>query len=69
MKIDRRFLSAAITDAAVAVTIALDHPSLVRKRNVGRAVNNDRATRYLLMRLLVTTHWRHSSPLVVGSPG
>ena len=54
--------------AAVSVTVALDHPQLVKKLILVGAVNNNRPTRYLLMRLFGSPIIGDIiSPLVVGS--
>jgi pimeloyl-ACP methyl ester carboxylesterase len=53
---------------AVAVTVALDHPELVEKLVLVGAVNNNRPTRYLLMRLFGSPIIGDIlSPLLVGS--
>ncbi|HSS21844.1 MAG TPA: alpha/beta hydrolase [Pyrinomonadaceae bacterium] len=54
--------------AAVATTIALDHPELVEKLVLVGAVNNNKPTRYLLMRLFGSPIIGDVlSPLLVGS--
>lgn len=54
--------------AAIAATIALDHPALVEKLVLVGAVTNNKPTRYLLMRLFSSPIIGDIlSPLVVGS--
>jgi pimeloyl-ACP methyl ester carboxylesterase len=54
--------------AAIAATIALDHPALVEKLVLVGAVTNNKPTRYLLMRLFSSPIIGDVlSPLVVGS--
>src|ERR1051325_860410 len=54
--------------AAVAVTIALDHPEVVEKLVLVGAVNNNKPTRYMLMRLFGSPIIGDIlSPLLVGS--
>src|SRR5882672_1270140 len=66
--IDRAVLVGSSYGAAIAVTIALDHPSLVEKLVLVGAVNNNKPTRYLLMRLFGSPIIGDVlSPLVVGS--
>ena len=68
MGIDRAVLVGSSYGAAIAVTIALDHPSLVEKLVLVGAVNNNKPTRYLLMRLFGSPIIGDVlSPLVVGS--
>jgi pimeloyl-ACP methyl ester carboxylesterase len=66
--IARAVLVGSSYGAAVAVTIALDHPGLVEKLILVGAVNNNKPTRYLLMRLFGSPIIGDIlSPLVVGS--
>lgn len=66
--IDRAVLVGSSYGAAIAATIALDHPSLVEKLILVGAVTNNRPTRYLLMRLFSSPIIGDIlSPLVVGS--
>jgi pimeloyl-ACP methyl ester carboxylesterase len=66
--INRAVLVGSSYGAAVAVTIALDHPGLVEKLILVGAVNNNKPTRYLLMRLFGSPIIGDIlSPLVVGS--
>jgi pimeloyl-ACP methyl ester carboxylesterase len=66
--IDRAVLVGSSYGAAIAVTIALDHPGLVEKLVLVGAVNNNKPTRYLLMRLFGSPIIGDVlSPLVVGS--
>lgn len=68
LEIDRAILLGSSYGAAVAVTIALDHPQLVEKLIIVGAVNNNKPTRYLLMRLFGSPVIGDIlSPLVVGS--
>ena len=54
--------------AAIAATIALDHPALVEKLVLVGAVTNNKPTRYMLMRLFSSPIIGDIlSPLVVGS--
>jgi pimeloyl-ACP methyl ester carboxylesterase len=66
--IERAVLVGSSYGAAIAVTIALDHPELVEKLVLVGAVNNNKPTRYLLMRLFGSPIIGDVlSPLVVGS--
>ena len=66
--IDRAVLVGSSYGAAIAVTVALDHPGLVEKLVLVGAVNNNKPTRYLLMRLFGSPIIGDVlSPLVVGS--
>ena len=66
--IDRAMLVGSSYGAAIAVTIALDRPELVEKLVLVGAVNNNRPTRYLLMRLFGSPIIGDIlSPLLVGS--
>lgn len=66
--IDRAVLVGSSYGAAIAATIALDHPSLVEKLVLIGAVTNNKPTRYLLMRLFSSPIIGDVlSPLVVGS--
>jgi len=68
LKIDEAYLAGSSYGAAVAATIALDHPELVKKLVLVGAVNNNRPTRYLLMRLFGSPIIGDLlSPLLVGS--
>jgi pimeloyl-ACP methyl ester carboxylesterase len=68
LEIDRALFVGSSYGAAVAVTIALDHPELVEKLVMVGAVNNNRPTRYLLMRLFGSPIIGDIlSPLIVGS--
>ena len=65
---DRALLVGSSYGAAIAVTIALDHPEMVEKLVLVGAVNNNKPTRYLLMRLFGSPIIGDVlSPLVVGS--
>lgn len=66
--IDRAVLVGSSYGAAIAATIALDHPTLVEKLVLVGAVTNNKPTRYLLMRLFSSPIIGDVlSPLVVGS--
>src|SRR5882724_2847340 len=66
--IDRAVLVGSSYGAAIAATIALDHPTLVEKLVLVGAVTNNKPTRYLLMRLFSSPIVGDIlSPLVVGS--
>jgi len=68
LEIDRALFVGSSYGAAVAVTIALDHPELVEKLVLVGAVNNNKPTRYLLMRLFSSPVIGDIlSPLLVGS--
>jgi pimeloyl-ACP methyl ester carboxylesterase len=68
MGIDRALLVGSSYGAAIAATIALDHPTLVEKLVLVGAVTNNKPTRYLLMRLFSSPIIGDIlSPLVVGS--
>ena len=68
MKIDRTVFLGSSYGAAIAATIALDHPALVEKLIMVGAVNNNKPTRYLLMRLFSSPIIGDIlSPLLVGS--
>jgi len=66
--IDRAVFLGSSYGAAVAATIALDHAGLVEKLIMVGAVNNNKPTRYLLMRLFGSPIIGDIlSPLLVGS--
>lgn len=66
--IDRAVLVGSSYGAAIAATIALNHPTLVEKLVLVGAVTNNKPTRYLLMRLFGSPIIGDVlSPLVVGS--
>jgi pimeloyl-ACP methyl ester carboxylesterase len=66
--IERAVLIGSSYGAAVAATVALDHPDMVEKLILVGAVNNNRPTRYLLMRLFGSPIIGDIlSPLLVGS--
>lgn len=68
MEIDRAVFIGSSYGAAIAATIALDHASLVEKLVMVGAVNNNKPTRYLLMRLFGSPIIGDIlSPLLVGS--
>ena len=68
LEIDRAVFLGSSYGAAVAATIALDHASLVEKLIMVGAVNNNKPTRYLLMRLFGSPIIGDIlSPLLVGS--
>ena len=68
LEIDQAIFVGSSYGAAVAITIALDHPALVEKLILVGAVNNNKPTRYLLMRLFGSPIIGDIiSPLVVGS--
>ncbi|HEV7744585.1 MAG TPA: alpha/beta hydrolase [Pyrinomonadaceae bacterium] len=67
-KIDRAVFLGSSYGAAIGATIALDHPDLVEKLVMVGAVNNNKPTRYLLMRLFGSPIIGDIlSPLLVGS--
>lgn len=68
LEIDRSVFLGSSYGAAIAATIALDHPTLVEKLIMVGAVNNNKPTRYLLMRLFGSPIIGDIlSPLLVGS--
>jgi pimeloyl-ACP methyl ester carboxylesterase len=68
MEIERAVFLGSSYGAAIAATIALDHPDLVEKLVMVGAVNNNKPTRYLLMRLFGSPIIGDIlSPLLVGS--
>lgn len=68
LEIDGAVFVGSSYGAAIAATIALDHPELVQKLVMVGAVNNNRPTRYLLMRLFGSPIIGDIlSPLLVGS--
>ena len=68
LEIDRAVFLGSSYGAAVAATVALDHPALVEKLIMVGAVNNNKPTRYLLMRLFGSPIIGDIlSPLLVGS--
>jgi pimeloyl-ACP methyl ester carboxylesterase len=68
LEIKRAILVGSSYGAAVAATIALDHPTLVKKLVLVGAVNNNKPTRYLLMRLFGSPIIGDiRSPVLVGS--
>lgn len=68
LQIDQAVLVGSSYGAAIAATIALDHPALVEKLVLVGAVTNNKPTRYLLMRLFSSPIIGDIlSPLVVGS--
>ncbi len=68
MEVDRAVFLGSSYGAAIAATIALDRPELVEKLVMVGAVNNNKPTRYLLMRLFGSPIIGDIlSPLLVGS--
>jgi pimeloyl-ACP methyl ester carboxylesterase len=68
LNIERAVFVGSSYGAAIAATIALDHPELVEKLVMVGAVNNNKPTRYLLMRLFGSPIIGDIlSPLLVGS--
>lgn len=68
LQIDRAVLVGSSYGAAIAATIALDHPTMAEKLVLVGAVTNNKPTRYLLMRLFSSPIIGDIlSPLVVGS--
>src|SRR6185436_12657812 len=68
LNIDGAVLVGSSYGAAIAAMIALDHPALVEKLVMVGAVNNNKPTRYLLMRLFGSPIIGDIlSPLLVGS--
>ena len=68
LEIERAIFLGSSYGGAIAATIALDHPELVEKLIMVGAVNNNRPTRYLLMRLFGSPIIGDVlSPLLVGS--
>ena len=68
LEIDRAVFLGSSYGAAIAATIALDHAGLVEKLIMVGAVNNNKPTRYLLMRLFGSPIIGDIlSPLLVGS--
>jgi pimeloyl-ACP methyl ester carboxylesterase len=68
LEIDRAIFLGSSYGGAIAATIALDHPALVEKLIMVGAVNNNKPTRYLLMRLFGSPIIGDVlSPLLVGS--
>lgn len=66
--IDRTVLVGSSYGGAIAATIALDYPAVVKKLILVGAVSNNRPTRYMLMRLFGSPIIGDIlSPLVVGS--
>ena len=66
--IDSAVLVGSSYGGAVAATVALDHPELVKKLVLVGAVTNNRPTRYMLMRLFGSPIIGDIlSPLLVGS--
>lgn len=68
LEIDSAVLMGSSYGGAVAATVALDHPELVKKLVLVGAVTNNRPTRYMLMRLFGSPIIGDIlSPLLVGS--
>ena len=68
LEIESAVLIGSSYGGAVAATVALDHPELVRKLVLVGAVTNNRPTRYMLMRLFGSPIIGDIlSPLLVGS--
>ena len=68
LEIDQAFVVGSSYGGAVAATLALDHPGLVKRLVLVGAVTNNRPTRYMLMRLFGSPIIGDIlSPLVVGS--
>ncbi len=68
LEIDSAVLVGSSYGGAVAATVALDHPELVKKLVLVGAVTNNRPTRYMLMRLFGSPIIGDIlSPLLVGS--
>jgi len=68
LKIARAVFLGSSYGGAIAATVALDHPELVEKLIMVGAVNNNKPTRYLLMRLFGSPIIGDIlSPLLVGS--
>jgi pimeloyl-ACP methyl ester carboxylesterase len=68
LHLERAVLVGSSYGAAVAATVALDHPAMVEKLILVGAVNNNKPTRYLLMRLFGSPVIGDIlSPLLVGS--
>src|SRR5207247_3404595 len=68
LEIDRGVFLGSSYGGAIAATIALDHSDLVAKLIMVGAVNNNKPTRYLLMRLFSSPIIGDIlSPLLVGS--
>jgi pimeloyl-ACP methyl ester carboxylesterase len=68
LEIDRAVFLGSSYGGAIAATIALDRPELVEKLVMVGAVNNNKPTRYLLMRLFGSPIIGDIlSPLLVGS--
>jgi pimeloyl-ACP methyl ester carboxylesterase len=66
--IDRALFVGSSYGGAVSVTVALEHPELIEKLVLVGAVNNNKPTRYLLMRLFGSPIIGDIlSPLLVGS--
>lgn len=68
LEIDSAVVIGSSYGGAVAATVALDHPELVKKLVLVGAVTNNRPTRYMLMRLFGSPIIGDIlSPLLVGS--